>query len=791
MRKQSFIAFAAFCCTTFTLHSFLSAQTFSWTNLGESAQRKCFSLSAAPDGSMLAGSDSGLFRSYDNGISWQSCGLDSFEIRCAVADSTGRLFVAGGRGNVPNGIYRSDDGGISWHTSIVLVDTLSSNVKLIGSINALLSVSDEILLAATSRGVLRSTDYGNSWSKFKPPGDFAYQSIHSLCKTADGYLYAGGYAAILRSVDQGKTWETKYKTSSDNNILAAGNFGDVFTFSMAQNGHAYLYHTIDQGDHWGQYYPELFEDGVTFMFENGTWVQYGPGYYLFLGIVQDLDGRSFIICTNRNDSVVVMGTNGKIVQSLALENAGSLFQKYSKSLAITPDGHCLIGLAGNIDGGIYRSVNPIASPSIPSIKISQAIVDGDHDLKPDSLGKPVTIVGVVNSTNLLGNEGTQYTLQDGTGGIQLSKNTAGGLILKLGDAVAVTGTIAYERGTTQIIPASFNNSDVKILDSNQTLTITPLTVQQFFAYPEKYESQLVKISGIAKRPHSPAWPSFGADADMVFWDGWDTIIVRIDKDANLSGTPEPIYPAYISGVVTQYSSSAIVSDDGYQISPNNPADFEGGIQVAPNPHFSLVSPVNGATLILDSTSQRFTFRWNKAVDLNSSPLSYRWVPIGGTAIPTGGSPTGADSFLVRTGAQLLTFLENRDTVVLKWTVQTKDPFPAIVSNVDTSFVTLIKGKTLDVTATDNVVPAVFSLDQNYPNPFNPATTIGFTIPAEGMTTLKIYNTLGQEVAILANEKLGAGKHHRVFDASALSSGIYFARLQSGGKVQLKKMMLLK
>ncbi|MFA6541447.1 MAG: T9SS type A sorting domain-containing protein, partial [Bacteroidota bacterium] len=90
------------------------------------------------------------------------------------------------------------------------------------------------------------------------------------------------------------------------------------------------------------------------------------------------------------------------------------------------------------------------------------------------------------------------------------------------------------------------------------------------------------------------------------------------------------------------------------------------------------------------------------------------------------------------------------------------------------------------------IPKVFTLDQNYPNPFNPTTTIGFTIPADGMTTLKIYNTLGQEVTTLVNEPLKAGEYHQAqFDASSLASGIYFARLQSADNVQVKKLMLLK
>jgi hypothetical protein len=91
-----------------------------------------------------------------------------------------------------------------------------------------------------------------------------------------------------------------------------------------------------------------------------------------------------------------------------------------------------------------------------------------------------------------------------------------------------------------------------------------------------------------------------------------------------------------------------------------------------------------------------------------------------------------------------------------------------------------------------VVPKVFALDQNYPNPFNPSTTIGFTLQTTGLTTLKIYDAIGREVATLVNENLDAGVYHqKTFDAAKLSSGIYFARLTSSGNTQMRKLVLMK
>jgi hypothetical protein len=90
-----------------------------------------------------------------------------------------------------------------------------------------------------------------------------------------------------------------------------------------------------------------------------------------------------------------------------------------------------------------------------------------------------------------------------------------------------------------------------------------------------------------------------------------------------------------------------------------------------------------------------------------------------------------------------------------------------------------------------VIADNFVLEQNYPNPFNPSTTISFTIQADQLVTLKIFNALGEEVRTLVNGNLAKGTHSINFNASGLSSGFYLYRLESGNQVQVKKMTLLK
>ena len=98
-------------------------------------------------------------------------------------------------------------------------------------------------------------------------------------------------------------------------------------------------------------------------------------------------------------------------------------------------------------------------------------------------------------------------------------------------------------------------------------------------------------------------------------------------------------------------------------------------------------------------------------------------------------------------------------------------------------------QTVEVTAVS--APKEFGLEQNYPNPFNPTTAIGYQLSANSFTTLKVYDAIGREVATLVNEVKDAGYYSAQFNGAKLSSGIYFAKLTSDRKTQMKKLLLLK
>ena len=103
-------------------------------------------------------------------------------------------------------------------------------------------------------------------------------------------------------------------------------------------------------------------------------------------------------------------------------------------------------------------------------------------------------------------------------------------------------------------------------------------------------------------------------------------------------------------------------------------------------------------------------------------------------------------------------------------------------------------QTSAVKSTDH--PNRFDLSQNYPNPFNPSTKIKFSLAADSKVSVRVYNLLGQQVTILLNGEYTAGRHEINFDASGLSSGIYFYVISAAGKdgsnfTSTKKMTLMK
>ncbi len=85
----------------------------------------------------------------------------------------------------------------------------------------------------------------------------------------------------------------------------------------------------------------------------------------------------------------------------------------------------------------------------------------------------------------------------------------------------------------------------------------------------------------------------------------------------------------------------------------------------------------------------------------------------------------------------------------------------------------------------------YILEQNYPNPFNPTTVISYSIPNASYVAVKVFDVLGKEVSTLVNKNQESGSYKVLFNATELSNGVYFYKIQSGNFIEVKKMLLLK
>lgn len=132
-----------------------------------------------------------------------------------------------------------------------------------------------------------------------------------------------------------------------------------------------------------------------------------------------------------------------------------------------------------------------------------------------------------------------------------------------------------------------------------------------------------------------------------------------------------------------------------------------------------------------------------------------------------------------------------DNSAQKWVLYNED-----LSNYGTGFTYIVyvanaSGAATSVEENNPTIANSFYLQQNYPNPFNPFTTIKYSLPEQSAVNLKVFNVLGKEVATLVNDVKGSGEYEVNFDASNLSSGVYFYTLKTEKFSQTRKMLLLK
>jgi len=311
-------------------------------------------------------------------------------------------------------------------------------------------------------------------------------------------------------------------------------------------------------------------------------------------------------------------------------------------------------------------------------------------------------------------------------------------------------------------------------------------------------------------PGKGYWTKFhGASTDTISGTALPSLAVSVDSAWNLIGSLDHEVPVPTGGVIASniylyehgyHTASTLTPGKGYWVKASHSGTINLGTRNAPKSRIKSIAELNTLTIRdVSGNHQELYFGSGQSVGMNELPP----MPPAGVFDARFGDNQNvefADEALAKEVPVSITSAVY--PVKLEWTINARQ------TGIDTL---VIDGRRIPLKSSGVVVlpaggagisirlshaeglakPVKFALEQNYPNPFNPTTNIQYSVPARTMVSLKIYNVIGQEVATLVNQEKEAGSYAVSFDASKLSSGVYFYRLQAGGNIDSKKLVLVK
>jgi hypothetical protein len=249
------------------------------------------------------------------------------------------------------------------------------------------------------------------------------------------------------------------------------------------------------------------------------------------------------------------------------------------------------------------------------------------------------------------------------------------------------------------------------------------------------------------------------------------------------GTFDPPYTAGVEGAV------AVLGTNPVELNPGQSIDFYFGIAVGTsqasctdniNQSYSkylIIVPVELTSFTAEASSNLVNLNWSTATETNNHGFEIQR--------KSADDETGWVTIAFKEGAGTTTEVQNysyTDNVSNLGFSKVNYRLKQVDYNGKFSYSDVIEVA---------IVPEDLSLEQNYPNPFNPSTKISFSLPFKDNVTLKVFNSLGQEVSSLINSEIEAGYHEVNFNAANLPSGIYVYSLNTSKGFVSKKMMLIK
>lgn len=681
-------------------------------------------------------------------------------------DSKGNIY-AGTYPLFQNGLYKSTDNGESWNElnlPFEIFDLYSISVYSI-----YITKSDHIWVGTDQQlGPYLSTDYGQTWQN-KSNG-YGTSECWAIGQSLDSVLFAGDgqYNQLYYSTNYGDSWKFSANLSplvfatDSNNIVYAGTFTGLY--SSTDNGLSWIPNNrfvnipiasilIDENNNLycgTGYYNN--GNGLFYSSDGGkNWEQLGLTEKVVLSLAFDSDGNLF--AGTQEDGLFVSDDLGESWYQL---NDG-LYRKDIFRLKINKKGNIFIGSEGGSNagpggGGVFRSTNGGISfehIGLPISRVNNFVFSGD------SVIITATPSGVQRFNRIT----------------RRWKNIG----LYIVESVAITpSNILYA--------ATRDEGLYKSTDLGESWSLTNLTKDSMMSV---YNLQAINDDTLfaATPPYSLMRTTDGGTS----WDG-----LSIKGGPGLFFKNSTLWAiGYVSHEEVLFKSTDFGETFGsvYTSFGTSSTNSTNPIAATENGYVFLASHDTELNGIVRSSDNGST--WEKVLSLdNIRPSVY------------------ADkSGLVITGTVIL---NNSDTNKIYLSTNFGDSWSTFVQptkfginitdieqdSSNTFFFGTSSGGLYEVDIITDVRTHPtkkydFYLSQNYPNPFNPTTTIEYSVPFPNIVQLKLYNMLGQQIKIILNEYKQAGYYKINFDASNLSSGIYFYKLTVGERSKTKKMLVVK
>ncbi len=411
--------------------------------------------------------------------------------------------------------------------------------------------------------------------------------------------------------------------------------------------------------------------------------------------------------------------------------------------------------------------------------------------------------------------------------LAIGPNTAN---LQRGDVVNITGANVNEAEIA-------NNSNTYSYLSNLSLTVTGsedlssvvpvLTTEEFnepVAPGEAWEGMLVTFENVRMLNDQ----GFGEVTFASIVEGTDdtlpeTVYINWDTRAGAigeTGFPQDFNRHAILGSDLTSVTGLVTNTFGItKVIPRNLNDIQGENYTVPRPLFGLTSPATGAEVgVFGGNDIEVAWQSFNPRDYDGDTVTFEWVLFGAdsteiVAVQSNNDGSSAQvtlPFEVVDGLLADLGVADGESVDVLWSVRASDGENTIlksnfldgsgggttrapgVSLFEAAYneLTLTRG---EVTSNEEFAgaPRTFELQQNFPNPFNPTTQINYAVPQQSEVKIEVYNVIGRRVAVLVDREMAPGNYTVNFDASSLSSGMYFYRLQAGSTLLTKKMTLIK